>query len=254
MALISERTAQRFWPGQDPIGRRLKLSGRPQNYRPMGGDLSEPWVTIAGIVGNVRQRWVMSEPGLDVYLCDQQLFSPESYLAIRTTLPPASLIPHVKRAVWNVDPEQSTFDVQTMSERVRKTTWQQELAGITFAIFAGLAVMLAAVGTYGVMSYTVNQRTREFGIRMALGARPSGVVRMLLREGLILVLAGVLSGAIGALVLTRLLSSSLYAVTASDPMIYACVSVVLTGMSLIACYLPARRALQADPIVTLRQE
>lgn len=254
MALISERTAQWFWPGQDPIGWRLKLSGRPQNYRPMGGDLSEPWVTVAGIVGNVRQRGVMSEPGLDVYLCDQQLFSPESYLAIRTTLPPASLIPQVKRAVWNVDPEQSTFDVQTMSERVRKTTWQQELAGITFAIFAGLAVMLAAVGTYGVMSYTVNQRTREFGIRMALGARPSGVVRMVLREGLVLILTGVLSGAIGALVLTRLLSSSLYAVTASDPVTYACVSVVLTGMSLIACYLPARRALQADPLVALRQE
>jgi len=196
----------------------------------------------------------MSEPGLDVYLCDQQLFSPESYLAIRTTLPPASLVPQVKRAVWNVDPEQSTFDVQTMSERVRKTTWQQELAGITFAIFAGLAVMLAAVGTYGVMSYTVNQRTREFGIRIALGARPSGVVRLVLREGLILTAGGVFSGALGALLLTQLLRGSLYGVTASDPTIYARVSVLLAAISLFACYLPTRRVLRADPLAALRQE
>ena len=107
VAVVSQRAAERFWPHSDPIGQRLRLTGRSQNYRPDGGDQTDPWLTVIGIVGNVRQRGINSEPGLDVYVSDQQLFSPESYLASRTRLEPASLLPQVKRAVWSVDPEQS---------------------------------------------------------------------------------------------------------------------------------------------------
>jgi len=254
VAVVSQRAAERFWPHSDPIGQRLRLTGRPQNYRPDGGDQTDPWLTVIGIVGNVRQRGINSEPGLDVYVSDQQVFSPESYLAIRTRLEPASLLPQVKRAVWSVDPEQSVFDVQTMDERVQQTMWQQKLAGLVFAIFAGIAIVLAAVGIYGVMSYTVNQRTREFGIRMALGAEPRGIVRLVLTEGLVLTLKGIVCGALGALLIARLLRSSLFGVTATDPAIYFAILVGLTILSLAACYLPARRALRLDPNAALRDE
>lgn len=254
VALISERTARRFWQDSNPIGRRLKLSGRPQNYRPDGGDNDDPWLTVLGIAGNVRQRGVMSPPGLDVYVCDQQLFSPESYLSIRTKLPALALIPFVKQAVWKVDPEQSIFDVQSMDERVSKTVWQQQLAGTILSVFATVALILAAIGIYGVMSYIVSQRTREFGIRLALGAGPQSVVRLVIKQGFTLIAAGAFLGTLGCLAFARSLRSILFEVKITDPTTYAVVVLTLAAVGLMACYLPARRTKHLDPLVALRDE
>lgn len=254
VALVSERAAERFWSTRDPIGQRFRLTGRPQNYRPDGGDQTDPWLSVVGVVGNVKQRGIETGPGLDVYVSDQQLFSPESYVAIRTRLKQESLLPQVKRAIWSVDPEQSVFDVHTMDERVQRTIWQQKLAGVAFGIFAGIAMILAGVGIYGVMSYNVSQRTREFGIRMALGAEPRSIVRTVLKEGFVLTLNGIVCGTLGAVLIIRLLRSSLFGIAAANPAIYVLVTLALAVLSLSACYLPARRALILDPSAALRNE
>jgi predicted permease len=253
MAIISQRVADDLWPGQDPVGKRLRLTGRGQNYRP-GDDNSDPWLTVAGIVGNVRQRGVMSEPGMDVYVCDQQLLSPESYIAVRATVDPLSLAEAVKQAVQKVDPEQSVFDIQTMRQRVLNTIWQQRLTSIVLMLFAGLALTLAAVGIYGVMSYAVSERTREIGIRMALGARGRDVLRMILSEAMKLVLIGASLGLASAFVLTRVMSSMLYEVSVSDPTTFISVPVILSAVALIASSIPALRASRVDPGVALRHE
>jgi putative ABC transport system permease protein len=254
VVIISQRLAELFWPGQDPIGRRIRLGRRSENYRLDGATNEEPWNVIAGVSGNVRQRGVRSDAGLDVYLCDQQEFSPESYLAVRAKVEPLALAEAVKRAVWKIDPEQSVFDIQTMEQRVLNTIWQQRLAGVVFALFAGLALALAAVGIYGVMSYSVNQRTREIGVRVALGARFPDVLKMILGEGLKLILIGVAIGLIVGLAMAQLMKSLLYGVGAIDPLTFVGAPALLAVTATIACLIPARRAAKTDPIVSLRIE
>jgi putative ABC transport system permease protein len=254
VVVISERLAERFWPGQNPLGRRIRLGERSENYRHDGNTNEEPWYVVTGISGNVRQRGILSEAGLDVYLCDQQEFSPESYLAVRATVEPLMLAEAVKRAVWKVDPEQSVFDIQTMEQRVLNTIWQQRLAGVVFALFAGLALALAAVGIYGVMSYAVSQRTREIGVRMALGARVPDVLKMVLGEGLKLTLIGVAIGLIVALVMAQLMKSLLYGVGAIDPLTFVGAPALLAATAMVACWIPARRAAKTDPMIALRAE
>jgi putative ABC transport system permease protein len=254
VAVISERLAERFWPGQNPRGHRIRLGGRSENYRHDGSTKEEPWYTVAGVSGNVRQRGILGEAGLDVYLCDQHEFSPESYLAVRATVEPLMLAEAVKRAVWKVDPEQSVFDIQTMEQRVLNTIWQQRLAGVIFALFAGLALALAAVGIYGVMSYAVSQRTREIGLRMALGARVPDVLKMVLGEGLKLTLIGIAIGLIVALAMAQLMKSLLYGVGAIDPLTFVGAPALLAVTAMIACWIPARRAARTDPMIALRQD
>lgn len=254
VAIISEQLAARYWPNQSPLGRRIRLGQRNQNYRPADAPQEDPWYEIAGVVGNVRQRSVTAEAGLDVYLCDQQEFSPESYLAIRATVPPLALAEAVKQAVWRVDPEQSVFDIRTMDERVLNTIWQQRLTGVVFALFATLALVLAAVGIYGVMSYAVSQRTNELGIRMALGAQPRDVLKLVVGEGLQLALLGTGVGLICAFALSRMAKHLLFGVSASDPLTFAGVALLLLLVVLAACYVPARRAMRVDPLTALRSE
>ncbi|MCI0387668.1 MAG: ABC transporter permease [Acidobacteria bacterium] len=253
MAVVSRRVAEAFWPGQDTVGKRLKLTGRNQNYR-LDSNEPDPWLTIAGVVSDVRQRGVMGAPGLDVYVCDQQLFSPESYLAVRAKVDPLTLTQAVKQAVWKADPEQSVFDVQTMEQRVLATVWQQRLAGIVLLIFAGLALALTAVGIYGVMSFAVSQRTREIGIRLAMGAQTGDVLRMVLGEGLNLALTGAGIGLLCALLLARAVSHLFYGISANDPLTFASVALLLTAVALAACWFPARRAMKVDPMIALRSE
>jgi putative ABC transport system permease protein len=254
VVVISERLAERFWPGQNPLGRRIRLGRRSENYRHDGNTNEEPWHVVTGVSGNVRQRGMLSEAGLDVYLCDQQEFSPESYLAVRATVEPLMLAEAVKRAVWKVDPEQSVFDIQTMEQRVLNTIWQQRLAGVVFTLFAGLALALAAVGIYGVMSYAVSQRAREIGVRMALGARVPDVLKMVLGEGLKLTLIGVAIGLIVALVMAQLMKSLLYGVGAIDPLTFVGAPALLAATAMVACWIPARRAAKTDPMIALRAE
>ena len=253
-ALISERLAARFWPGQQPTGKRLRLGGRGQNFQPGEGMRVEPWLTVVGVVGDVRQRGVGSEAGLDVYVCDQQDYTPESYLAVRTAVDPLTLVQKVKQAIWRVDPEQSAFDVWTMEQRILQAIWQQRLTGFVFTLFAALAMTLASVGIYGVMSYLVNQRTREIGIRMALGAQGLDALRMVLGEAMKLVAIGGAIGLAAALALTRVMVSLLYGVSANDPTAFIGALILLASVALVACYLPARRAARVDPVVALRSE
>jgi ABC-type lipoprotein release transport system permease subunit len=229
----------------------LKLTGRDENYR-LNGDETDPWLTVAGVAANVRQRGVMGEPGLDVYLCDQQTFSPESYLAVRTKVDPLTLAEQVKQAVWKADPEQSVFDIQTMEQRVEKTIWQQRLSGLVLSLFAGLGLLLAAVGVYGVMSYATEQRQREIGIRVALGAQRSHVLKLVMGEGLKLSLIGAGVGLLSALLLARAVSHLFYGVSASDPMTFLGVAAALMSVALLACWIPARRATRVDPMIALR--
>jgi putative ABC transport system permease protein len=252
VVVISERLAERFWPGQNPLGRRIRLGRRSENYRLDGNTKEEPWQVVAGVSGNVRQRGVLGEAGLDVYPCDQQEFAPESYLPVRAKVEPLTLAEAVKRAVWKVDPEQSVFDIQTMEQRVLNTIWQQRLAGVVFALFAGLALALAAVGIYGVMSYAVSQRTREIGVRMALGAQVPDVLKMVLGEGLKLTLTGVAIGLIAALTMAQLMKSLLYGVGAIDPLTFAVAPALLAATAMVACWIPARRAARTDPLTALR--
>jgi putative ABC transport system permease protein len=254
VTVISQQLAERFWGGDDPLGRRIRLGRRPQNYRHDGNPDEEPWTLIIGVVDNIRQRGVLSEAGLDVYLSDQQEFSPESYMAIRTQVSPLSLVQMVKEAVWKADPEQSVFDIQTMEQRVLQTIWQQRLAGAVFTLFGGLALILAAVGIYGVMSYDVTQRTREIGLRKALGAETSDVLKLVLGHGLKLAAIGVVVGLAGALALSRLIASLLFGVIATDLSTLVGVSLLLIVTALAACYVPARRAARVDPMNALRQE
>jgi putative ABC transport system permease protein len=256
VAVINERLARHFWPDRDPSGERLQLGQRSQNYRPVTDAArdDQPWLTVIGVVGDVRQRGVAGEAGLDVYVCDQQLFSPESYLAVRANVAPLALVEQVKQAVWKADPEQSVFDIRTMERRVADTIWQQRLAGVVMMLFAGLALTLAAVGIYGVMSYTVSQRTREIGVRVALGAQRRDVLKLVLGEGLKLIAVGAVLGLVASLVLTRVMASLLYGVGAGDPLTFVAVPLLLSAVALIACYLPARRAAKIDPLIALRQE
>jgi putative ABC transport system permease protein len=254
VVIISQRLAERFWHGQDPIGRRIRLGRRSENYRLDGGMKEEPWNVIAGVAGNVRQRGVLADAGLDVYLCDQQEFSPESYLAVRAKVEPLALAEAVKQAVWKADPEQSVFDIQTMEQRVLNTIWQQRLAGVVFALFAGLALALAAVGIYGVMSYSVSQRTREIGVRVALGARVPDVLKMVLGEGLKLTLIGVAIGLLMAIAMAQLMKSLLYGVGAIDPLAFVGAPALLAATATIACLIPAWRAAKTDPLTALRFE
>jgi putative ABC transport system permease protein len=156
--------------------------------------------------------------------------------------------------VWAGDPEQSTFDVVAMEERVADTVWQRRLSGALFIVFAALALALASVGVYGVMSYVVSQRTREIGVRMAMGARPRDVLKLVIGEGAKLIASGLGAGLAVAFIASRIISSLLYQVSATDPLTYMVVPLLLAAVALVACYIPARRAMKVDPMTALRVE
>jgi putative ABC transport system permease protein len=158
------------------------------------------------------------------------------------------------RAVWEGDPEQSTFNIVTMEERIADTVWQRRLSGALFMVFAALALALASVGIYGVMSYMASQRTREIGVRMAMGARPRDVLKLVVGQGAKLLAVGLAAGLIVALISARIINSLLYQVSATDPLTYLVVALLLAAVALAACYIPARRAMKVDPMTALRTE
>ena len=250
VAIINETTARQFWPDEDALGKRFKL-GPP--------DSSDPWWTIVGIVGDVKQMGLEVPVKAEMYFPYQQMatgfffFAPQS-LAIRTAGDPASLAAAVRREVWGVDPNQPVSDITTMEDILESEVAQRRSGMALLAAFATLALLLASLGIYGVLSYAVTLRTPEIGVRLALGAQPGDVWRMVVREGLGLAFLGVGLGLTVSFALTRFLASLLFNVSATDVRTFASVSLLLTSVAFVATYLPARRAAKVDPMVALRYE
>ncbi len=254
VVIINQALARRYWPKEDPLGQRIRIQPFPDE-RPR---------EIVGVVGDIRHGWIAREPEPQMYVAHLQqplvyqarLSEPRlqmTYL-MRTTTPLTLLTPALRRAVAEVDPNQPLFALRTMDQYLAEQVREPRFYMLLLGIFAGVALALAAVGIYGVMAYSVAQRTHEIGIRMALGATAIHVLRLVLRQGMLLVLAGAAAGIAGAYALTRVLGSQLYGVTAGDPATFAGVSAVLLAVALLACYLPARRATRVDPTVALRHE
>jgi predicted permease len=242
--IISEAMARRFWPGENPIGKRLTPSFHSK----------EGAREIVGVVGDVKARGLDSDASTMMYLPYKQAPRPFMSFVVRTSSNPESLVQPVSRAIYSIDKEQALTDVQTMDQVLMQSLSDRRFNMTLLLTFAGVALVLAAVGVYGVMNYTVTLRRRELGIRMALGAKASDVLRLVLRQGLTLTLIGVGAGLISAYALTRLMASLLYGVTATDYLTFASVSAVLIVVGLAASFVPARRATKVDPTIALRTE
>lgn len=245
VAIVNEKLANQLWPGQSAIGKLLAV---PFWQEP------RPPVQIIGVVKNTKHRSLLEEPPLLVYLPELQSYDGRATLVARTSVDPATLIPAIRNEVAAIDKDLSLYSLKTMSEQIASTLWQQRMAAGLIGIFGVLALALAAIGIYGVVSHWVAARTREIGIRMALGADARTVMRMILRQGLVLALIGVAFGLAGATALTRLMSSLLYGVSATDPITFLLSSILLTGVALGAGFVPARRATKVDPMIALRCE
>ncbi len=253
VAVVDEVMARTFWPGGDALGKRFR---RATNAR-RRDDPANPWYTVVGIVGTVRLA-LGSEPGPTMYRTAPQLLpalaAPTMVFVVRTRTDPAAMTAAVRAAVREVDPGQPVTKVRTMQQVVADSVSRRRFSLMLLGLFAALALALSAVGIYGVISYSVAQRTRELALRVALGARPLGVLGLLLAEAGTLAGAGVLLGAAGALALGRLISSLLYGVGAADPLTFATVAAGLVLVALAAAWPPGRRATEVDPITALRGE
>jgi putative ABC transport system permease protein len=246
--LISQRLAEQYWPGEDPTGKRLKIG-------PL--DSPNPWLTVVGVVGNVRQAGLYGDPRMDLYAPyaqDRRAFIAPRDLVLRTKGDAVSVAGAVRQAVWSVDKDQPVTNVRTMDQVFASAISQERFQALMLGLFAALALVLACVGLYGVISYAVVQRTHEIGVRMALGARSADVLRLVLRQGIGLTIVGLIIGVGVGLVATRVLTDMLFGVTPRDPLTFIGVPALLLLVAFLACYVPARRATRIDPLVALRYE
>jgi putative ABC transport system permease protein len=238
--IVNETMAQKFWPNADPVGQ--SFSDGANNYE------------VVGVARNTKYRDLREAPRMTMYLPLAQDYSSAMNLLLRTTLPPTSLIAPLRQQLAALDPALPVFNIRTLPEHIGRALYVERMQSVLLALFGSLALVLTAVGLYGVMSYTVAQRTREIGIRMALGAHKSDVLRFVLSQGMKVTLIGVAIGIAAALVLTRLVASQLYGVSGTDPLTFGAIAVLLTLVALLACFIPARRATKVDPLVALRYE
>jgi predicted permease len=246
--IVNRRLAEQFWPGEDPTGKRLKIG-------PL--DSPNPWAIVAGVVGNVRQSGLYGEQTFELYVPyaqERRGFVAPRDLVVRTSGDAASVAGAVRQAVWAVDKDQPISDVRTMDHVLATAVSRERFQTLLLALFATLALALACVGLYGVISYAVVQRTHEIGVRMALGAQSRDVLRLVINQGMFLTLIGLVIGVAGAFAVTRVMTEMLFGVTATDPLTFAGVPIVLGVIALLACYVPARRATKVDPLVALRYE
>ena len=243
--VISESLAQRMFPNQDPLGRRVHV-----------GPTDMPWFTIVGIVGDVKQASLALSETDAVYSTQMQWYFPDNTmsLVVRAQGDAATLAPAIRRAIWAVDKDQPIIRVATMERLLAATATERRFALILFEAFGLVALVLAVIGIYGVLSGSVTERTRELGIRLALGAQTTAVLKLVLWQGLKLGAVGIALGLLGALAVTRLLQSLLFGISATDPLTFAMSAFLLLSVALIACWLPASRATRIDPMVALRHE
>ena len=242
VGVIDEQLARRAWPGPSALGRRFRQTA------------SSPWTTIVGVVGHIRHDRLDEDVRPQVYWNYHQRGQDRMALAARTVGAPEALAGALAGVVRAVDPDQPVYDVRTLEDVLDRSLAPRWLQTLLVGVFAVLATALASIGVYGVMAYAVGQRAREFGMRLALGARRRDIVRLVLRRGARLFAGGALLGLLGAAAATRLLASLLYAVNRFDPVSFAAATLVLLGVSLAACYAPARRAAAVDASSALRAE
>jgi putative ABC transport system permease protein len=246
VGVVNEIFARRIFGGVDPIGKRVKLGA---------WDSGSPWVTIVGVMRDYQHYRLPDEMDAAIFLPATVGPPLTMTIAIRTRLPdPHGLMPAVRSAIRELDPSIPAFRVQTLEEAVTRSLWRHRLQGEVLGVFAVLALILASVGLYGVIAYAVTQRTRELGVRMALGATRRHVLGLVLGQGARLALLGVALGTVGALALNRVIASLLYGVTATDPLTFLAVPTVLAVVAVLASYAPARRAMRVDPLVAMRSE
>jgi putative ABC transport system permease protein len=243
VVVVGEAVARASWPAGDAVGRRIKL-----------GDTENPWLTVVGVAGDVRHYGPDTPANFQVYLPHRQSPSQAMTLVVRSAGDPEALAAAVRGAVWSVDKDQPVYDVKTMRQLLSASTAARRFNMLLIGVFASVALALAVVGIYGVMSYTVEQRTREIGVRVALGAGARDIYRLIVGRGMATAGLGVGVGLAASFAATRAMKSLLFGVEASDPVIFASVALLLSAVALLACYLPARRAARVDPAVALRYE
>ena len=239
--IVSQATARTFWGDENPLGRTLRRSADP--------DIP---LTVAGVVGDVRSTQLSQESPAFYYSITTRT-SPLMDVVVRTDMSPESLLPTIRKQIKALDPDLPMANVKTMEQWLTTSATQPRLTSILLSLFAGVALLIAAIGIYAVLTYSVSQRTREIGIRMALGATPRRVVELIVSEGMRVVLLGLVIGVAGGLALGRTVQSLVYDVGVHDPKIYVVVVAILAAVALAACFLPARRAAAVDPLVALRQ-
>jgi len=241
-AVINESFAKHFWPGQDPLDKRLRFSG------------SQDWMRVVGLTQDVKHYGLEQPMRPSVYAPYGRARATGMFGVVHTQGDPASLVPALRAIVHAADPDLPIYDIKTMPQRVLASMFLRVMYSWMFAAFGGIAALMAFAGIYGVVSYWVSQRTQEIGIRVALGARVPDVIRMVLVQGVRLIGLGLGLGLVGAFALSRLLASTLYSISPTDPLTFVGVGLLLTTAGVLACYLPARRAAKTDPMVALRYE
>jgi predicted lysophospholipase L1 biosynthesis ABC-type transport system permease subunit len=239
---VNETFERKFWASGSAIGRRFRFHD------------NAPWITIVGVVGDVRQAGLNVAPRPEMYLPASQSPYPTDWLAVRTTGDPSRLAGAVRRELRAVDKDLPIRETSSMEEILDREVFSNRAQALLLTVFAALAVLLASIGIYGVLAYTVARRTGEIGLRMALGARPARLVMAVAGEGIGLSAVGIMLGAATALAVTRLLSKLLFGITATDPRTFVSVAGLLLLIAAIASYWPARRAMRIDPILALREE
>jgi putative ABC transport system permease protein len=240
--VINQTMAQRFWPGQDPVGKQIKFVG------------DDAPGTVVGVVGDAKHDWLSEEQRPQIYNCYSQSPGLFATVVVRTKVEPLSLSQAVREAVWKVDKDQPVWKVRTLASLLAFNVADKRFLMLLMVVFASLALTITAIGLYGVVNYTVGRRTHEIGIRMALGARAADVLKLVISQGMRLTLTGVGIGLIASFALTRFIQTLLFGVSATDTLTFTCVSALLGGVALLACYIPARRAAKVDPSIALRHE
>jgi predicted permease len=242
VVIIDETLARRWWPDENPLGNRLVMGPEKKVLE------------VIGVAKNAKHRSLFEAPHTFMYVPVTQTYRSAMTLLVRTAHDPTGLVAAVQRELRALDPNLPIFRIGTLAAQLSNSLMPQRLAAALVTAFGAIALLLAAIGLYGVMAYTVSQRTREIGIRMALGAQARDVLRLVVRQGMFIALFGVLLGLAAALALTRLMTSLLFGVSATDPLTFGVIALLLALVALLACYIPARRATQVDPLTALRYE